>query len=249
MSGLVSTAGPGLDPRFPSGEGVSVFRQNGRVQISRRTRFRFGEFATAYAVLRDIESVFTGEDFEPVPNYEGLESGMRRSLVAAYFAGIDLSDPAQLGRLIRVFVDAIDSWGRDDQGEFVQSAKEMIRSLQRDGVPLDDAGELTTSVAALNVPLSDFNRLGEPRVVQQHLERISANVERDPPAAVGSCKKLVESVCKFILQDYGVEFSRKDDLLDLYKKTAKELKLSRESVPGSAKFAISPDGLRLLSGS
>jgi hypothetical protein len=210
-------------------------RHNGHVQISRRTRFKFGEFATAYAVLRDIERVFMGEDFEPVADYDNLDSGVQRSLVAGYHAAIDLSDPAQLGRLIRVYVDAINSWGRNEQSELVPSARDIIRSLQRDGVPVDDEGELSTSVVGLNVPLSDFHRLGEPRVVHQHLERISVNVERDPPAAVGSCKELVESVCKFILQDYGVEFSRHDDLLDLYKKAAKELKLNREAVPGSAK--------------
>lgn len=205
------------------------------MQISKRTRFKFGEFATAYAVLRDIDRVFMAEDFEPVPNYESLDSGMRRSLVAGYLAGIDFSDTEQLGRLVRVFVDAIDSWGRDGEGSLVPDAKDMIRSLQRDGVPLDDEGELTTSVVSLTVPLSEFDRLGDPQVVQQHLERISLNIERDPPAAVGSCKELIESVCKFVLLDYGVEFSNKDTLLDLYKKAAKELKLSRESVPGSAK--------------
>jgi len=72
-------------------------------------------------------------------------------------------------------------------------------------------------------------------VVSQHLERIAASVERDPPAAVGSAKELVESVCKFILDDYKVEYSGKDDLLVLYKKVAKELRLTRESVPGSVK--------------
>lgn len=214
---------------------VRTFGHNESVQISKRTRFKFGEFATGFAVLREIDRVFMAEDFEPVPNYENLDSGMRRSLVAGYLAGIDMSDPAQVGRLVRVFADAVDSWGRDADGNYLPAARDMIRSLQRDGVPLDDDGNLTTSVVALNVPLSDFNRLGDPSVVHQHLERISVNVERDPPAAVGSCKELVESVCKFILQDYGIEFTRKDDLLDLYKKAAKELKLNRESVPGSAK--------------
>lgn len=205
------------------------------MQFSKRTRFKFAEFATAFAVLRDIDRVFMAEDFEPVPDYQNLDSGMRRSLVAGYFQAIDFSDPAQLSRLTRVFADAINSWGRDANGELVANAKDIIRSLQRDGFPMDDDGELTTSVVALNVPLSDFHRLGDPRVVQQHLERISMNVERDPPAAVGSSKELVESVCQFILQDYGVEFSRKDDLLDLYKKAAKALKLNRDAVPGSAK--------------
>jgi abortive infection Abi-like protein len=205
------------------------------VQISKRTQYLFGEFATDRAVLRDIERVFISEDFEHVPDYEDV-GGMRRSLVRAYHDAIDFTDPAQVGRLARVYADAINQWGRDEAtGELVPGAQNMIRSLRQDSVPIDDQGELTTSLVALNLPLSDFHRLGEPQVVHQHLERISANVENDPPAAVGSSKELVESVCKFILQDYGVEFDRKDDLLDLYKKTAKELKLNREAVPGSAK--------------
>jgi hypothetical protein len=77
--------------------------------------------------------------------------------------------------------------------------------------------------------------LGDPHVVQQHLERISVNVERDPAAAVGSAKELVESVCKFILEDYDVDYGKSESLLDLYKKTAKVLSLNREAVPDSAK--------------
>lgn len=64
---------------------------------------------------------------------------------------------------------------------------------------------------------------------------MSVNVERDPPAAVGSAKELVESVCKFILDDYSIAYDSKESLLDLYKKAAKALKLNREAVPDSAK--------------
>jgi len=39
--------------------------------------------------LRDIERVFLAEDFETVPDYENMESGMRRSHVAGYLAGIN----------------------------------------------------------------------------------------------------------------------------------------------------------------
>lgn len=175
------------------------------------------------------------EDFEPIENYGDLASGARRSLVAGYHGAIDFSDPAQLGRLARVYVDAINSWGRDETGDLRPQALDLIRSLQRDGVPISDDGELTTTVVALNVPLSDFHRLGDSRIVQQHLERMSVNVERDPPAAVGSAKELVESVCKFILEDYSIGYGKNDSLLDLYKRAAKALKLNRESVPDSAK--------------
>jgi hypothetical protein len=33
------------------------------VQISKRTKFKFGEFATTYAVIRDIDRVCMSEDF------------------------------------------------------------------------------------------------------------------------------------------------------------------------------------------
>ncbi len=94
------------------------------MQISKRTRFKFGEFATAYAVLRQIDLVFMSEDFEHVVEWLDLDSGMRRSLVSGYHAAIDFSDPVQLGRLIRVYADAITSWGRDEHGDLVPT---MIR--------------------------------------------------------------------------------------------------------------------------
>lgn len=205
------------------------------MQISKRTRYKFGEFATAYAVLRQIDDVFMAEDLAHAEPWSEFAGGQRRSLVAAYHHNIDFSDLAQLGRLVRVYTDAINSWGCEESGELAPAARDMVRSLQRDGVPITDDGDLTTSAVALNVPLTDFHRLSDPRVVQQHLERVSVNVERDPPAAVGSAKELVESFCKFILDDYAITYDKNDSLLDLYKKAAKALKLNREAVPDSAR--------------
>ncbi len=205
------------------------------MEISKRTRSKFAEFASAFGELRLIDQVFENEDFEPIDYYEGLDSGQRRSLIAGYHAAIDCADPAQVVRLARVYLDAIDSWGRDADDSFVPMAKDVIRSLQRDGIPVSDAGVLTATPMGLSVPIAEFHRLGEPRVVELHLERIASNIERDPPAAVGSAKELVESVCKFILDDYGIDYKKDESFLDLYKKTAQALKLNREAVPGSAK--------------
>ena len=83
--------------------------------------------------------------------------------------------------------------------------------------------------------IADLRLLAEPRVVEQHLERMSANVVGDPPAAIAAAKELVESVCKFVLDDYAVDYTTADDLPALYKKTANILRLNREAVPDSAK--------------
>ncbi len=82
------------------------------------------------------------------------------------------------------------------------------------------------------LPLDEFERLSQPEVLVKHLERIGENLEKDPAAAIGSSKELVESTCKFVLDDYGMAYGKTDTLLDLYKATANALKISREAVPG-----------------
>jgi hypothetical protein len=205
------------------------------VQISRRTQLKFADFACDFAVLRLIDQVFLAEDFEPKPDYVGPEGGQRRGLVGAYHAAINFNDPEQVRNVVNVYVDAVNSWGRDENGVFYPGALDFIRSLRRDGLPINDQGELTAPLPTLEISLERFNRLGDPAVVDQHLQRIAANIDRDPAAAVASSKEVVESVCKFILDDYGVSYSPTDDLLTLYKAAAAQLKLNREAVPGSAK--------------
>lgn len=207
--------------------------------ISKRTRRRFADFASDFAVLRLIDDVFEAEDFTPQPDYTGTEYGQRRTLVGSYHANIDTNDPVQLARLVNVYLDAINSWGRTSEGSLHSDALELLKSLRQDGIPVSDVGELSAplprSGVALSVPLSEFDRLDEPLVVEQHLQRISANTNTDPAAAIGSAKELVESVCKLILDDFGVAYGKRDDLLDLYKVVAKVLRLNRESVPESTK--------------
>ncbi len=87
------------------------------MQISKRTRLKFADFASDFAVLRLIDQVFESEDFEPVLDYEGPEYGQRRTCVGSYHARIDFTDAGQVARLARVYVDAINSWGRDPQRE------------------------------------------------------------------------------------------------------------------------------------
>jgi AbiJ N-terminal domain 3/Abortive infection C-terminus len=94
--------------------------------------------------------------------------------------------------------------------------------------------------SALKLP--EYQRLRDPQVLDEHLRRIDAGISGDPAAAIASSKELVESVCKLVLDDYDIEYDRKDDLLDLYKAAAKALKLSAESVPASAKGSQAAQG-------
>jgi hypothetical protein len=86
---------------------------------------------------------------------------------------------------------------------------------------------------ALRIP--QYQRLRDPQVFHEHLRRIDAGLASDPPAAIASSKEMVESVCKIVLDDNGIPYGRNLDLLDLYKETAKALRLNAEAVPDSAK--------------
>jgi hypothetical protein len=59
---------------------------------------------------------------------------------------------------------------------------------------------------------------------QKALERRN----EDPEAAITMARTLIESVCKHILDEAGISHNEKDDLPNLYKKTAKQLNMAPE---------------------
>ena len=99
--------------------------------------------------------------------------------------------------------------------------------------------------SALRIP--EYQRLRNPQIFEEHLRRIEAGLASDPAAAIASSKEMVESVCKIVLDDYGVVYRSRDDLLALYKAAAEQLKLNAESVPENAKGSQAAQGaLRAL---
>ena len=124
----------------------------------------------------------------------------------------------------------------------------LVATKQISGRPIFEARRTAgakTPTTALRLP--EYQRLRDPQVFHEHLRRIDAGLASDPPAAIASSKELVESVCKIILDDYGTSYGRNLDLLDLYKETAKALRLNAEAVPDSVKGSQAAQGaLRAL---
>ncbi|MDZ8202696.1 abortive infection family protein [Microbacterium sp. SSW1-59] len=73
--------------------------------------------------------------------------------------------------------------------------------------------------------------LTENAVLRQHLGRIERDLESDPPAAIASCKNLIESQCKIVLTDLGIEYGRNDEMPKLFGKVASALAIDAASVP------------------
>jgi hypothetical protein len=135
-------------------------------------------------------------------------------------------DPDEVERLVRVYNEALAPHGR----EFASTASQPS---------LGGARRLVYEARVRNAPRpvrpESFERLSDPAVLHDHLHRIDANVDVDPSAAIASSKELVESVCRLILDDYGVVSGAGDGINDLYRKVADALGLKAESVPGNAR--------------
>lgn len=75
----------------------------------------------------------------------------------------------------------------------------------------------------------------DPGYLFQQITRMEAAVENDPALAIGTAKELVESCCKTILKARGIPFSDSAEIPELIKATGKELALTPDDIPQSAK--------------
>jgi hypothetical protein len=66
---------------------------------------------------------------------------------------------------------------------------------------------------------------------------MEGSVVNDPDLAIGTAKELIETCCKTILNERGVEFPKGADLPQLVKLTSKELQLTPDDIPDQAKAA------------
>ena len=79
--------------------------------------------------------------------------------------------------------------------------------------------------------------------LSRQITRLEAAIPHDPDLAIGTAKELVESCCKTILSERCVQVPKNLDLAQLVKATYKELKLTRDDIPETAKAA---DSIRRL---
>lgn len=73
--------------------------------------------------------------------------------------------------------------------------------------------------------------------VAQQITRMETAVTNDPFLAIGTAKELVETCCKTILAERGIEVPRKTDLPKLVKLTCKELDLTPADISDHKKAA------------
>lgn len=71
----------------------------------------------------------------------------------------------------------------------------------------------------------------------QQITRMETAVYNDPSLAIGTAKELVETCCKTILKERGIDLPSRSDLPKLVKHTSRELQLTPDDIPNQAKAA------------
>ncbi|MBD2317749.1 abortive infection family protein [Phormidium tenue] len=99
-------------------------------------------------------------------------------------------------------------------GEFAS----LITSLEQNSITAQPADNDISAI------LVEFDTEHVHIAWQKALERR----DEDPEAAITMARTLIESVCKHILDEAGIPHTDKDDLLKLYRETAKQLNMAPE---------------------
>jgi 2-oxo-4-hydroxy-4-carboxy--5-ureidoimidazoline (OHCU) decarboxylase len=152
--------------------------------------------------------------------------------------------------LLRFLVETVHPVVRRDQSEadaLVRAYNEMLRP---DGFEISETSRMGDRavygwrrIAAVRAPaasaLRDHPDLADKAVLIQHLDRIQRDLNSDPSAAISSSKNLLETLCKIVLTDRGVQYALSEDLPGLFAKVAAELSINADSVPDDARASDS----------
>ena len=216
--------------------------------ISRKTRRELQEYFVDTS-LRIIARAFDDADIECDLNFTPNESGERRGLVQKYYATLDFSKWEDVRKFLIVYAAVLakletpNPCGLDDAR--LRQFNDLKAFVLKDGFDFKD-GRLVPvgELPAASKLKEEAIKVDSPYLLKQ-IERIEIQIEADPRLAIGTSKELIETVCKTILTDRGIEFDRKWELMELVKRTREELKLVPDNVPDSAKAA---DTIRRLLG-
>jgi len=105
------------------------------------------------------------------------------------------------------------------------------------GKPIFMARHVSLAGAAIDTHIKVLSSKVDSAYIANQTTRMMDSIEDDPELAIGTAKELAETVCKTILNDRGITFSKNADLPELNKATFKALCLMPDDIPEHAKGA------------
>jgi len=212
--------------------------------ISKKTRYEFREYFVG-TTLREIEAEFDVADVPFDENYDPQLSGQRRSLVEQYYHAVDWSKWSDVRKVLTVYENVLnqleeqiendDYWYTGDKDWAKKSFNSLKKWIEKDGYKYSE-GRLEP--VGKSVSLSEITHQAfkfDIPELQRQIERIKFSIEDDPGLAIGTAKELIETTCKTILADHGIEVDENLEVPKLVKEARKTLGLVPESIPSAAK--------------
>ena len=134
------------------------------------------------------------------------------------------SDPQEIEKLKKLFNDLL---RRDGY--------EVVEYTRISGKPVFAARIcIFAGASTLNSIRKAFDGADTNYVLQQ-ITRMEAAINEDPDLAIGTAKELIETCCKTILKEHGVDIQGDINCSQLVKQTARELSLTPENIPDESK--------------
>jgi hypothetical protein len=198
--------------------------------ISPATRTEFREVLSSY-VLREIADIFSAGELEPNLQFQPPVGGQRRTLVEQYFANIDLANPRDVKKLLKVFEELIFRLTNSPDGEssgVQQTVEKLLGRMQRDGFRYQDGQFLSDKLMRPTVSAPGLIALTDESI-SEHIEKANAKIEAgDAAGAIASAYTLVEGFLKEIYRTVtGTPFKDTEgDIRTLYAAVAECLNLS-----------------------
>ena len=198
--------------------------------ISPATKTEFREALSGY-VLREIGDIFSAGEFQPNLQFQPPVGGQRRTLVEQYLVDIDLTNPRDVKRLLKVFEELIFRLNSSpDVGSsgVKQTIEKLLGRMQRDGFTFQD-GRFSSD--KLSRPTASAPRLIAltDESISEHIEKANAKIDAgDSAGAIASAYTLVEGFLKEIYKTVtGTPFKDSEgDIRTLYAAVAERLNLS-----------------------
>lgn len=217
---------------------------NGRDLISKKTRTQFREFLVG-STLREIENEFSSAGLVPDRAFDPQLGGQRRELVEQYYHNVDFTDPGDVDKVLRVYEAILsecesnlanpDAYG--DPAVLKREYDKLIGCIRRDGYDFLDGRLRPKGNTAMLRHLATTAQQLDAEYLAAQVDRLSEAVEQHPDLAIGQAKELVETCCKTILAESGVQGSDRLELVPLVKKTMAHLQLLPDDISDAKKGA------------
>jgi len=192
--------------------------------ISQYSLIEFREYLVNNSTLGQIQNTFTAVGIRCGIDISSNVSGQRRQLVEQYYSSLDLTSATDLQKLLRAIEREVLQCRLKNPDTSAEILRSLLTVLGQDGY-LENQGRIRKTTSPFHFQQVHIDTINSAAITQDW-ERMLNMLEEDPEDAITAARSLIESICKYILDELSVTYEAKWDLTKLYKTTSDALRLS-----------------------